>query len=98
MEVQFDEPAQEGTEDIRSNCFARKPARIIRHFERLRNLGTSLGTKPCQTPSETVIHDAWKCKKSQLHSVSGFNSGLEVRVLPGSPTKQKYLQENRYKR
>src|SRR6266571_1244147 len=32
------------------------------------------------------MHDARKCKISQLHSVSGFNSGLQVRVLPGSPS------------
>jgi hypothetical protein len=56
-----------------------------------RNLGTSLGTKPCQTPLETVMHDARKCKKSQLLSVSGFNNGLEVRVLPGSPLISKHL-------
>src|SRR6516164_6168887 len=31
------------------------------------------------------MYDARKCLKSQLHSISGFNSGLEVRVLPGSP-------------
>jgi len=31
------------------------------------------------------MHDARKCLKNQLHSISGFNSGLQVRVLPGSP-------------
>ena len=47
--------------------------------------GTTLGTKPCRTPSKTAIQDARKCLDNQLHNVYGFNSGLQVRVLPGSP-------------
>jgi hypothetical protein len=31
------------------------------------------------------MYDARKCLKNQLHSISGFNNGLQVRVLPGSP-------------
>jgi len=36
--------------------------------------------------------------KSQLHSISGFTSGLEVRVLPGSPLAhaKTYLISRRY--
>src|SRR5271155_5484813 len=49
-------------------------------------MGTTLGTEPCRTPCYTVTNDAWKCLKSQLHNISGCNSGLQVRVLPGSPT------------
>jgi hypothetical protein len=31
------------------------------------------------------MYDARKCLKNQLHSISGCNNGLQVRVLPGSP-------------
>jgi hypothetical protein len=37
------------------------------------------------------MYDAGKCLKSQLHSISGFNSGLQVRVLPGSPRDSKSI-------
>src|SRR5438094_9147332 len=92
MEVQLGESVQSDAEGIINNDLLRNPIRIIRQFEGLRNLGTHLGTKPCHTPSETVIQDAWKCKKRQLHSISGFNSVLEVRVLPGSPHLHEHSQ------
>jgi hypothetical protein len=42
--------------------------------------------KPCRTPCKTVMSDARKCLKNQLYNISGFNNGLEVRVLPDSPS------------
>ena len=40
------------------------------------------------------MHDARKCLKNQLHSISGFNNGLQVRVLPGSPLSRKDLENS----
>jgi hypothetical protein len=46
-------------------------------FVATENLGTSLGTKPSRTLCKTAMHDARKCLKNQLHSISGFNNGLD---------------------
>ena len=47
--------------------------------------GHNFGNRTPQTPPKTVLQHARKCKKSQLLSVVGVGSGLEVRVLRGSP-------------
>jgi len=46
---------------------------VLRQF-----CGSNLGTKLCRIPSKIVMQDAAKCLKNELHSISGFNSGLAV--------------------
>ena len=74
---------------VLGRSLGRRNGVYLRLFGALRvratNVGTSLGTKPRQTSSKTVLRRARKCKKSQLHNVSGVISGLEVRALRGSP-------------
>jgi hypothetical protein len=56
---------------------------LKRRYWGCQDSGTSLGTKRGQTPYKTVLLHTRKCKKSQLHSVSGVIRWFKVQILAG---------------